>query len=156
MSISILETQQNILEYLLNNDSIKYEQFAQFFEKGIDMDIGITSVLGALRQLERADIVFGHQTNQDDIKTLVFVKSRPLELNMQSINIGGNLACAIANVVNNFSDTVNAPELKSNPLSIKENDLLILLDIIQFLSNDGEDNPAVNKQELKKEIRKQR
>lgn len=130
-----LEARSKVLEYLIEHDSITYENIEFLIKGEKNMPEARVAVLCAINELTTSGVLYLNPiASTTDYQSLIWVLSKPLILHNQKVEIDGNTALQIASIINAFSETVNDSSIRIDPLNIDNKSISILLEILALYS----------------------
>lgn len=139
--MTILEANSILISYLVINkrDSIQFNDIESLIPLEENKQEGVAAIIGSLNDMVSKDVMSAIQPDPKDFHSIVYVLKKPLPLYSQKIEIGGLVALEISKIVNLFTQNENDNKtVFSDPLAIKEEDLITLLNIINNLSGENE------------------
>ncbi len=129
-----------LLQYFLQKDSLNFDAIKGLIPKDVPIDEGEAALLSSLEDLTNNNILYKSQTDSKNLRSITWVLKKNLAMLEQSVQIDGITSLRVADAVNQFSSTVENDSILSNPLQIKCQDIQILLEVIDLLSqNDLEE-----------------
>ncbi len=148
--MNIIQASSILFNHFLKNDSVNNEQFSQLAGKKVSPTEAEAAFSYSLAEMENKGIVCKFiGTNSDNKAIFTWILKQPLNSIKQNIEIDGNTAEMISGVVNDFFKQYEMEDEFCNPLSIKENDIRILFEIIEILSQQNMDSQKDNTKEEK-------
>ncbi len=102
-----------------------------------DYDLEEAAIHCAFKEFEEIGMVDKHSKTDPKTKkeNTIWVLRNPIDTSSQNIEISGELAVGLAEIINNFCTIVGEKDYKCDPLMIKDSDLASLLQIINVLAD---------------------
>ena len=141
--MNVLESSLKLYEWFSSNDSFCLEQdFLKLVIVSGDEERDKASILCALKNLEKYEIIQSQEVDYKKQKRRVWVLERPLERMPQKVEIDYELAITIAHVVNDAAEKYNVKESVCDAGNITANNIkdLIVLAGINLKSEEELDN----------------
>lgn len=134
--MTIQEAKLLLINHFSNNKYIRYDDLPKLIKSEKDKEVATSAILLALSELV-SDGVIGLNPIYDpnNKSTLIWNLKTEFSNMEQKVSISGELAQEISFIVNSFIELVNEENtVSTNPLDIKEQDIAILCDIVQMIS----------------------
>lgn len=141
--MTIIQANQILLEYFMIHDAIKYEEVEKLIPKGENKELAMAALIAALQDSSNSNILAPIQYRPNDITSLTYILKKPLIALDQNVQINGMIAFQISNIINNFAEISEQKEVVCNPLNVTQQDIMVLLDILNMLSDqlNSDDSP---------------
>ncbi len=139
--MNISEANSFLVGWFMKNDSITNENFISISPKKTNPLEAEAAFTYALENWTSKNIVFKFVKISEDGKEISsWILHKPLILHSQFVEISGETALAISSTANKFFSQIGDKESSSFALSITENDIKVLLEIINILAENQEQN----------------
>ena len=141
-----MEANSILFGWFIKNDSINNEEFVKLAPKKVSLLESEAAFSYALADMESKNLVAKFiGTTPENKAVFTWILKRPLILNKQTLELDGRTAMAIADVCNNFFEQMGDSDNLCNPLQICSEDIHILLEIINMLSESHVESVEENK-----------
>lgn len=133
--MNVTESTAILLEHFIKNDSITSEQFQSITPKKVQPSEAEAGFVYSLLEMEKRELLVKYNYITNEGKTIVvWILKQPIIFSKQLVEIDGNLSIGISNIVNDFFEQMGDKQNFCNPLSIKADDIKILLEIVNILA----------------------
>ena len=128
-----------LLQHFIQKDSLNFDQIKGLIPKEVPLDEGEAAILSSLEDLTNNNILYRSQTDMKNSRSITWVLKKNIGMLEQVINLDGITSLRVADCVNNFASTVENEDIMCNPLQVTCRDIQILLEVIEMLSDSGDD-----------------
>lgn len=136
-----LDAQQKLLEHLSVNDSVSSNDISKYISSKNEIDNKdevLSAFYGAIDELCLAGVLVRPYNKDNKEENHIYVLKKPISLYEQTLTVDGDVALKISNIVSNFSDIMQSKYV-SNPLCIRQQDLIILMEIINMYAENSKE-----------------